>query len=97
MLENNRLNTEKLEIMRGLLATKTGGEQGDKNSQKQQQLVMEEKIESLIIALQVFCFKQNTSIKDFVNVVHQFRSTVNSLGVELKSLPSYVKQLEGTG
>jgi chromosome segregation ATPase len=45
--------------------------------------------------LQVFCFKQNLSIKDFVDVVHQLRSTANSLGVALESLPSYIKQLEG--
>lgn len=55
---------------------------------------LEEKLESLLVALQVFCFKQNLSIKDFVDAVHQLRCTANNLGVPLERLPSHVKQLE---
>jgi hypothetical protein len=44
--------------------------------------------------LLVFCFKQNLSIKDFVDVVHELCCTANNLGVPLEKLPSHVKQLE---
>ena len=52
------------------------------------------KLESLLVALQVFCFKQNLSIKDFVDAVHQLCCTANNLGVPLERLPGHVKQLE---
>jgi hypothetical protein len=55
---------------------------------------LEEKLESLLEALQVFCFKQNLSIKDFVDAVHQLCCTANNLGVPLERLPGHVKQLE---
>src|SRR5690349_2296135 len=34
------------------------------------QAAADEKIESLIVNLEVFCFKQNLSINEFVNLVH---------------------------
>jgi hypothetical protein len=55
---------------------------------------VEEKIESLILALEVFCFKQKVSIKDFVDLVHQLYSIADRLGVPLEKLPTYVKELE---
>ena len=58
------------------------------NHQKQQELLAEERIESLVVALEVFCFKQKLSIKDFVERV------CSSLDVSLENLPGYVKELE---
>jgi hypothetical protein len=55
---------------------------------------VEEKIESLIVALQVFCFKKNLSINEFANLVYDLSCTADKLGVPLKNLPSYIKQLE---
>jgi hypothetical protein len=91
------------EILRGSLlsdttttTTITGGGQigeGNKNHQKQHESTVEERIESLIVALQVFCFKQNLPIEDFVDVNHQLCYTANSLGVPLERLPSYVDEL----
>jgi hypothetical protein len=54
----------------------------------------DEKIESLIVNLEVFCFKQNLSIKEFVNIVHNISWTAEILGVPLEKLPGHVKQLE---
>ena len=65
-----------------------------KTQQIREELQLEEKLESLLVALQVFCFKQNLSIKDFVDAVHQLRCTANNLAVTLERLPSHVKQLE---
>jgi hypothetical protein len=54
----------------------------------------DEKIESLIVNLEVFCFKQNLSIQEFVNLVHGMSRTAEILGVPLEKLPGHVKQLE---
>jgi hypothetical protein len=54
----------------------------------------DEKIESLIVNLEVFCFKQNLSIKEFVNLVHDISWKAEILGVPLEKLPGHVKQLE---
>jgi hypothetical protein len=54
----------------------------------------DEKIESLIVNLEVFCFKQNLSIKEFVTLVHNISWKAEILGVPLENLPGHVKQLE---
>jgi transcriptional regulator with XRE-family HTH domain len=86
-------------------ATRGGEQEGNKNNinnsnnhQKQQQelVVEEEEIESLVVALEVFCFKQKLPIKDFVELVYDLYRVANSLDVSLENLPGYVKQLENT-
>ena len=52
------------------------------------------KIESLIVSLEVFCFKQNLSINEFVKLVHDINWRAEILGVPLEKLPGHVKQLE---
>jgi len=56
---------------------------------------VQEKIEALMMGLEVFCFKQDFSIMEFVNLVHDLSWTAEILGVPLDKLPSYVKLLEG--
>jgi hypothetical protein len=51
-------------------------------------------IESLIISLEVFCFKQNLSVKDFFDHVREIYCAAEKLDVTLDELPSYIKQLE---
>ena len=55
---------------------------------------VEEKIESLVVALQVFCFKHNLSIKEFANLIYHLSSTADKLGVPLENLPNCIKQLQ---
>jgi type III secretory pathway component EscV len=69
-------------------------EEDEVKTQQEAASKVEQKIESLIVALEVYCFKHNLSIKDFVDAVHQLRCTANDLGVPLERLPSHVKQLE---
>jgi len=57
---------------------------------------LEKKLESLLQALLVFCFKHNLPIKDFVDDIHDLRRRANRLGIPLENLPSYVKRLEDT-
>lgn len=87
-----------LSLSLSLLDKKTIGEEEDQDAKTQQvrdeEPELEEKLESLLHGLVVFCFKQNLSIKDFVNVIHEICSTANKLGIPLDNLPSYVKELE---
>jgi hypothetical protein len=73
-----------------------GEEEGDEVKTQQEGVAaskMEEKIESLVVALQVFCFKQNRSIKEFVDVVHYLTSIAERFGIPLEKLHSYVEEL----
>jgi transcriptional regulator with XRE-family HTH domain len=73
------------------------GEEGSNRQETQQNkgaAKVEEKIESLIVALQVFCFKHNLSINEFANLVYDLSCTADKLGVPLENLPGYIKQLE---
>jgi hypothetical protein len=56
---------------------------------------VEEKIEALMIGLEVFCFKEDLSVIGSVNLVHELSWIAQILGVPLDKLPSYVKHLEG--
>ena len=53
-----------------------------------------EKFESLLVNLEVFCFKQIRSINEFVNLVHNISRVAEILAVPLDKFPSYIKQLE---
>ena len=84
---------EMLRKIEGLgITTKDGadGEEDYKKPQLQQQEVAkgEEKIESFIVAIEVFCFKANFPIKEFVELVYDISSTADRLGVELENLPT---------
>jgi CENP-B N-terminal DNA-binding domain len=54
----------------------------------------EEKFESLLVNLEVFCFKQNRSVNEFVNLVHNISRVAEILAVPLDKFPSYIKKLE---
>ncbi|MBV9178196.1 MAG: hypothetical protein JO297_14290 [Nitrososphaeraceae archaeon] len=92
-------------LKRELLPDKTptgitiaGGQERDdlKTQQVRQESELEKKLESLLQALLVFCFKQKLPIKDFVDDIHDLRRRANRLGVPFENLPSYVKRLEDT-
>jgi hypothetical protein len=72
------------------------GEEDYKQPHIQQQEVAkgEEKIESLIVALEVHCFKAGLPINEFIGLVDDISSTADRLGVTLENLPSYVRGLE---
>ena len=73
------------------------GEEGSNRQEPQQDkeaAKVEEKIESLIVALQVLCFKQNRSINEFANLVYHLSSTADKLGIPLENLSNHIKQLE---
>ena len=83
----------------GITTTIGVGQEHDGGEHKTQQqlgeeLGFDEKLESLLQGLLVFCFKQKLPIKDFVDIVYKLSSTADRLHVSLESLPSYVKELK---
>ena len=53
-----------------------------------------EKIESLIISLEVFCFKQGLSVKGFFDQVRELYWAAEKYETSLDEFPDYIKQLE---
>jgi hypothetical protein len=87
------------------VAEEEGGAEGETREEKEEYEVktqqedalsskVDEKIESLVVALEVFCFKQNVPIKEFVNDVHYLSSVAERFGIPLEDLQGYVKKLE---
>jgi hypothetical protein len=54
----------------------------------------EEKIESLIEALELFCFRQNLCVKEFVEVIYGLSSESLKLGIPVDKLPMHIEQLK---
>ena len=63
---------------------------------REEESELERKLESLLQALLVFCFKRNLPIKDFVDDILDLRHRANRIGIPLENLSSYVKRLEDT-
>jgi transcriptional regulator with XRE-family HTH domain len=74
------------EVLRekGLLAETTGQESLES---------MQNRMEPLIIALEVFCFKRRLSIEDFVGLVTNMYDTADNLGIPIQRFPSYITEL----
>jgi hypothetical protein len=88
---------EILRKVEGMVVNTREGRGDEDNKQLRQQLEVakgEEKIESLIIAIEVYCFKANLPIKEFINLVHDLSSTAERLDVTLENLPNYIRELE---
>ena len=56
--------------------------------------LMQDRMDSLILALEVFCFKGELSIEDFVSLVTNMYNTADKLGVPLDRLPAHITELK---
>src|SRR5918994_56600 len=56
--------------------------------------LMQDRMEALIVALEVFCFKGELSIEDFVSLITNMYNTADKLGVPLDRLPAYITELK---
>jgi hypothetical protein len=72
---------------RGLLTGVTGSESLE---------LVQDRIESLIVGLDVYCFKKGLSIEEFVSLVTNLYATADSMGVSLGRFPAYVEDLRNT-
>lgn len=51
-------------------------------------------MEALIVALEVFCFKERLSVEDLVSLVTNMYNTADNLGIPIQRFPSYVTELK---
>ena len=51
--------------------------------------VAEKKMESLIISIEVFCFKQNLSVKQFMDILYERYWAADKLDIPLENFPGY--------
>ena len=56
--------------------------------------VAEKKMESLIISIEVFCFKQNLSVKQFIDILYELYWAADKLDIPLENFPGYIEQLK---
>ena len=55
---------------------------------------VENKMESLIMSLEVFCYQQNLSVKQFFDFIHSMYLTAEKLGIPLVDVADYIKEQE---
>jgi hypothetical protein len=51
-------------------------------------------MESLIVSLEVFCFKQNLFIKQFFDSIYSMYWAAEKLNIPLENFPEYIEQLK---
>jgi predicted transcriptional regulator len=57
--------------------------------------LMQDRMEAIIVALEVFCFKkEHISIEDFVSLVTRMYTTADELGIPLDRFPAYEMELK---
>lgn len=56
--------------------------------------MVQNRMEALIVALEVFCFKERLSVEDFVSRVTNMYNTADNLGIPIQRFPSYVTELK---
>ena len=57
--------------------------------------VAEKKMEALIISIEVFCFKQNLSVKQFIDILNELYWAADKLDIPLENFLGYIEQLKG--
>jgi hypothetical protein len=55
---------------------------------------VENKMESLIMSLEVFCYQQNLSVKQFFDFIHSMYLTAEKLGIPLVDVFDHIKEQE---
>jgi hypothetical protein len=55
---------------------------------------VEKKMESLIVTLEVFCYQQNLSVKQFFDFIHSMYLTAEKLGIPLVDVFDHIKEQE---
>jgi transcriptional regulator with XRE-family HTH domain len=56
--------------------------------------LMQNRLEALIVDLEVFCFKGELSIEDFVSLITNMYNTADKLGISLDRFPAHITELK---
>jgi hypothetical protein len=57
--------------------------------------LMQDRLEGLVVNLEVLCFKKKLSIEEFVSLITNVYNTADKLGIRLDRFPTYITELEG--
>jgi hypothetical protein len=56
--------------------------------------LLEKKMESLIVTIEVFCFKQNLPLRQFFDLVYNLYLAAEEFDIPLESFPSHIEELK---
>ena len=56
--------------------------------------LLEKKMESFIVSIEVFCFKQHLPLRQFFDLVYNLYLAAEKLDIPLESFPSYIEELK---
>jgi hypothetical protein len=56
--------------------------------------LIQARLEAVIVDLEVFCFKKDQSIEDFVSLITNMYDTADKLGIPLNRFPAHVTELK---
>ena len=86
---------EVLEKKEWLQGVRPGQEQEEENDDDNKiERVLEKKMESFIVSIEVFCFKQNLPLRQFFDLVYNLYLAAEKLDIPLESFPSHIEELK---
>ena len=86
---------EVLEQKEWLQGVRPGQQQEEENDDDNDiDRFVEKKIESLIVTIEVFCFKHNLPLRQFFDLVYNLYLAAEKLDIPLESFPSHIEELK---
>ena len=85
---------EVLEQKEWLQGVRPGQQQEEENDDNEIDRIVEKKMESFIVTIEVFCFKQNLPLRQFFDLVYNMYLAAEEFDIPLESFPSYIEELK---
>ena len=86
---------EVLEQKEWLQGVRPGQQQEEENDDDNDiDRLLEKKMESLIVTIEVFCFKQNLPLRQFFDLVYNLYLAAEEFDITLESFPSHIEELK---
>jgi hypothetical protein len=86
---------EVLEQKEWLQGVRPGQQQEEENDDDNEiDRIVEKKMESFIVSIEVFCFKQNLPLRQFFDLVYNLYLAAEKLDIPLESFPSHIEELK---
>lgn len=73
-------------------------QEGEEESKRDYEIDLEaeKKMESLIMSLEVFCFKQNLSVKQFFDFIHSMYYTAEKFDIPIEDFHGHIEELKNS-
>src|SRR6476469_8434184 len=86
---------EVLEQKEWLQGVRPGQQQEEENDDDNEiDRLLEKKMESLIVSIEVFCFKHNLPLRQFFDLVYNLYLAAEEFDIPLESFPSHIEELK---